>query len=249
MAKLLTSEEFISQAYSVHGDKYNYALVEYKNSTTLVKIICKRHDYVFETFPNNHTHNKGGCPICRYEKSGKTQTGTLESFRTRAISIYGEKYDYTEVVYKNAKTKVKITCKEHDYTFYQTPDKHFCGTGCGKCVKNGYNKSKPGSLYLLQHADLIKIGITNRKVTLRQQAIKKSSNLDFEIIFQRAFEDGQIPMEVETSALRILREKYEQPKEKFDGCSECFVGASFNAVIKILNDEIGIRIKEMQYGT
>ena len=46
MAKL-TQEEFIARAKAVHGDKYDYTLVNYVNCTTKVKIICPIHG-VFE---------------------------------------------------------------------------------------------------------------------------------------------------------------------------------------------------------
>lgn len=37
----LTIEEFIERAKRIHGDKYDYSKVDYKNSTTKVYIICK----------------------------------------------------------------------------------------------------------------------------------------------------------------------------------------------------------------
>jgi hypothetical protein len=41
----------------------------------------------------------------------------------RAKEIHGDKFDYSEVSYKNAKTYVKIICREHG-PFLQSPDKH-----------------------------------------------------------------------------------------------------------------------------
>ena len=41
--KKLTTEEFIKRAKEVHGDKYDYSLVDYKNMTTKIKIICPIH--------------------------------------------------------------------------------------------------------------------------------------------------------------------------------------------------------------
>ena len=61
-AKTLTTHEFIRRAKIIHGDKYNYSLVDYFNSKTKIKIICPLHG-VFEQIPNNHL--KGcGCPKC-----------------------------------------------------------------------------------------------------------------------------------------------------------------------------------------
>lgn len=41
------AEEFILDAVKIHGNKYDYSLVEYTNCKTKVKIICKKHG-VFE---------------------------------------------------------------------------------------------------------------------------------------------------------------------------------------------------------
>ncbi len=41
--KRLTNEEFIIKAKKIHGDKYDYSLVNYINNTTKIKIICSTH--------------------------------------------------------------------------------------------------------------------------------------------------------------------------------------------------------------
>lgn len=52
-----TTDEFIYDAKSVHGDRYDYSKVEYVNAKTKVNIICKEHGE-FETTPNNHLRGK-----------------------------------------------------------------------------------------------------------------------------------------------------------------------------------------------
>lgn len=57
--KKLNTKDFINKSKNIHGDIYDYSLVEYVNSKTEVKIICKEHG-VFEISPNRHTSkNKG----------------------------------------------------------------------------------------------------------------------------------------------------------------------------------------------
>ena len=58
-----TKETFITKANQVHGDKYDYSLVEYKNNYTPVKIVCRLHGE-FEQKPNKHISQKQGCPVC-----------------------------------------------------------------------------------------------------------------------------------------------------------------------------------------
>lgn len=61
--KALTDKEFIQKAKEVHGDKYDYSLVEYKNARTKVKIICPIHG-IFEQTPDSHINRKTECPKC-----------------------------------------------------------------------------------------------------------------------------------------------------------------------------------------
>ena len=58
----LTTEDFIEKAKKVHGDKYDYSKVEYKNYNTKVCIICPEHGEFWQV-PNNHLYG-AGCPTC-----------------------------------------------------------------------------------------------------------------------------------------------------------------------------------------
>ena len=57
MRKRLTQEEFIERSRKIHGDKYDYSLVEYVNSVTKVKIICSKHD-IFKQTPSGHMNRR-----------------------------------------------------------------------------------------------------------------------------------------------------------------------------------------------
>ena len=61
-------EEFIEESRKIHGDLYDYSLVEYINTETNVSIRCKKHDELFYPTPNNHLSKESGCPICDYSK-------------------------------------------------------------------------------------------------------------------------------------------------------------------------------------
>lgn len=58
-----TTEEFIEMARGVHGNKYDYSLVEYTNNDKPVKIICSRHG-TFKQAYKHHVLQKGNCPVC-----------------------------------------------------------------------------------------------------------------------------------------------------------------------------------------
>ena len=123
----ITTENFIKKARKVHGDKYDYSLVEYKGANVKVEIICKKCGKHFKQTPHNHLHSQG-CLAC----SGRKQL-TTEEFIRRAKEVHGDKYDYSKVEYVNKNTKVKIICPIHG-EFEQIPDNHLHGHGCHKCV-------------------------------------------------------------------------------------------------------------------
>ena len=62
-------EEFVKMSRELHGDKYDYSKVEYKNCKTKVCIICPKHGEFWQT-PDNHinkTHPQN-CPFCSESK-------------------------------------------------------------------------------------------------------------------------------------------------------------------------------------
>ena len=58
-SKALTKQEFVKKAKKIHGDKYDYTLVDYKNNKTKVAIICKECGNVFWQLPLNHLKGFG----------------------------------------------------------------------------------------------------------------------------------------------------------------------------------------------
>ena len=131
MSKKKTTEQFIKEAKLVHGDKYDYSLVEYKNCDTKVKIKCNNCKKIFEQTPYCHTNAKQGCPTCsRISKNKKT----TEQFIKEAKLVHGDKYDYSLVEYKDNKTKIKIVCNSCGKIFEQSPISHLHGCGCSRCV-------------------------------------------------------------------------------------------------------------------
>jgi hypothetical protein len=121
-----TTESFIERAIKVHGDKYDYSKVNYKNSKIKIIIICKIHNEFLQV-PSNHLRGIG-CRECGFAKN-KSNT---EDFIKRAIKIHDNKYDYSKVEYIGANKKIIINCYEHG-KFEQVPHSHLSGSGCNKC--------------------------------------------------------------------------------------------------------------------
>ena len=62
-----------------------------------------------------------------------SQKLTTEEFIKKAREVHGDKYDYSNVEYVDAKTNVCIICKQHG-VFWQRPSHHTAGRGCKKCA-------------------------------------------------------------------------------------------------------------------
>ena len=59
------TDKFIEKLKTIHGDIYDYSLVDYTNAHAKIKIICKVHG-VFEQAA--HSHLRGyGCPKCKFD--------------------------------------------------------------------------------------------------------------------------------------------------------------------------------------
>lgn len=123
--------EFIELAQSIHGNKYDYSKVEYKDIKTKVCIICQIHGEFWQT-PEKHIRRKQGCPKCCIEQRANKRRCSTEEFIKKARQINGDKYDYSKVNYRDNSTKVCIICLVHG-EFWMTPNKHLLGQGCPLC--------------------------------------------------------------------------------------------------------------------
>ena len=115
---------FIEKSKLLHGDKYDYSLVNYTRQLTKIQIICPIHG-MFEQKPKDHLLGKGCIKCCG---KNKTTDDLIKEFN----EINNHQYNYSKVIYKDAKTKVKIICNKHG-VFEQTPNAHLRGQGCPIC--------------------------------------------------------------------------------------------------------------------
>jgi hypothetical protein len=125
MSNKKTTIQFIKEANKIHNNKYDYSLVEYKNNSTKVKIICPIHG-VFEQLPTSHLYYK--CPKCSHNKHKIT-----DEFIVQSNLKFNNKFNYSNFIYKNSNTKGIIICPIHG-VFEQTPNNHLQSKyGCPKC--------------------------------------------------------------------------------------------------------------------
>lgn len=133
MPQKTTTAEFIAKAKAIHGDRYDYSLVDYKRNCIKVKIICKEHG-VFEQTPNNHLNGKG-CGKCARPNFGITADGYIDKVR----KIHGNKYNYSKTKYRRMIDRIIITCPRHG-DFSMMAQCHLVGQGCPKCKSERQRK-------------------------------------------------------------------------------------------------------------
>jgi len=140
--KRKTNKEFIQDAIKIHGNKYDYSKIEYKNNKTKITIICREHGE-FSQKAENHLGNHG-CPMCMRKlniysrKHGKIKIDN-DMFIKEARKVHKNRYDYSKTDCN--KSKITIICRNHG-EFSQNFKSHLNGSGCPKCGKTSRNRKK-----------------------------------------------------------------------------------------------------------
>lgn len=84
-----SKEDFIKQSINLHGNKYDYSLVEYKNSFSKIKLICNDCNLEFKQLPANHLVGKGCLQCClkqsKPEKKWLDSLNIDEKYRQKTI--------------------------------------------------------------------------------------------------------------------------------------------------------------------
>lgn len=136
----MTTEEWVTKARAVHGERYEYARTDYTGALNKVVVTCAEHG-PFDQVANTHLRGKG-CPACARERNTSAATRPPHEWARRAKSVHGDKYDYTLVKYTRSRDKVTIVCPSHG-PFLQEAGKHLRGSGCPACGRAKAGR-KPG---------------------------------------------------------------------------------------------------------
>lgn len=130
-ARRKPQDQFLAECRAVHGDRYDYSQTFYQGKRKKVTIICRKHG-PFEQWPGDHLNGEG-CSDCKFEKESAMQSKGKEDFIKDAISVHGNRYDYSQVNYVNNKTNVTVICPKHG-PFEIMPQDHLQKlNGCPKC--------------------------------------------------------------------------------------------------------------------
>lgn len=150
MMRKLTKEEFIKKAKQIHGNKYDYSKVKYKNNSTKVCIICPTHGEFWQT-PSNHLARKG-CLYCGILAGAKAKELTKEEYIEKVKIIHDNFYDYSKIEYLPNDVKITVGCPKHG-EFKVSSYKHLHNKqGCPECSieKLRKNLGKTKEIFITQ---------------------------------------------------------------------------------------------------
>ena len=92
-------KNFEKKAKEIHGDKYDYSLVNYEKALKKVKIICPTHG-IFEQKPSNHLLGQG-CPKCgKFSKGEEKINIWLKENNFKENEDFFQQYKFKECKYK-----------------------------------------------------------------------------------------------------------------------------------------------------
>lgn len=223
--------QFLTDSKLAHKeDHYSYHLMKFVNITTVVEIWCNVHQKSFWQLAKDHKRGRG-CVECGKIATGDALRKSQEDFIRDAEEFCGNKFTFQDAIYKSYSEVLQVTCKEHG-NFPISPANLFNGKGCPDCAKFGYRTNIPGYLYIMGNGDITKIGITNRTPELRAKDINKKKP-GFEVLYSHYYDDGAIPLAIETSLLWVLPLQYGRVQEVFDGSTECFLNVGRENLIYI----------------
>ena len=208
----MNTDIFIKKSSDLHSNFYTYEKSIYISNKTPIIITCPIHGDFLQS-PNNHLSGYR-CMKCSIDQRKNKRKSS--NFIERSKLKFNDKFGYTDVIYVNNNTNIKIECNIHGYISI-LPNVHLKSkTGCSLC--SAYNTAK---LQRLDKNDLI----------LRFIDVHKSkynySNISY-INFNSK-------IEILCSDHGIF---WQTPKRHLQGsgCPRCICSKGENKILNILNE-------------
>lgn len=231
----ITASTFIEKAKLVHGDRYDYSSLNFKNTRLKVAIGCRIHGIFYQ---NIYSHLNGiNCSKCSDIITAYKNRTTVEEFIRKSNLKHKNKYDYSNVQYKKLHNKVEIICPIHG-KFLQKADDHLKGVGCRTCSidttgwkftnwKKAGDKSRyfeSFKVYIVEcyneNERFYKIGKTYKKLTDRFAGKQFPYNYKVMKIYEGDADyisKLEVKLKNENASNRYI------PGLKFGGSKECFI--------------------------
>ena len=142
-SRVIDTSVAIQEGRNLHGDKYDYTLLEYVNYQTPLKILCPEHG-LFEQKYQKHCKLGRGCWECGKKSCvEKRNKYTQESVIELANKVHNNFYSYSNAIYTSYISEMSVSCPIHG-DFEQVVSTHLMGSGCSKCgiIKAGKSRTR-----------------------------------------------------------------------------------------------------------
>ena len=222
-----------------HGHVCTYTLDNIKDTKQPMEIYCKLCKQVFHQSPYNNFMGVLGCNLYTHPGRTTNKKESLESLIAYSRQHNGLRYNFSESIYVDRYTRLKIFDTECGQYFTQTPNSHKRGYQCNLCMNNKKlgvyteriiekNKrilqEKPGLVYIINAFDddekFYKIGCTaSLRLKDRFGSTKFPYNRDVLLTFKTNMYNAYY---IEQFLLSQYAEYKYRPLKKFRGRTECF---------------------------
>lgn len=241
--RLKQEADFIRVLTSLYGKKYavtGFFLKKYSNGALRrwASLECDEHDPFDMPCSSLKSQGSIGCKDCEKRKIGDSNRKSTQEFIAKATLLHNGFYDYSETVYKSAKSKISYGCPIHGLRTGQTADAHLRPSGCRKCAdeelvgrlkEDSYPPKEPYGIYLLELENVktrekyLKVGLSRTSVKQRMAHLQK--DYEFKVLanqyncYSEVFRiaDEEWVSEIKSRDLQ----KVPKPKLQSGGNTEC----------------------------
>ena len=128
--------KFIAKAVKLRGEKFDYSRVNYINNTTEVLIGCPDHGFLW-SMPSTHLRKRThGCKKCGLDFQAKNSLNKRSAeFFVNCKKVHGNKFDYTDTVFRSGSDEITFFCPEHGTQRIQAKF-HLGKHGCRECAND-----------------------------------------------------------------------------------------------------------------
>ena len=219
MPKIITKDQREQRIKDAGAGRYEFVRWAVNGEFGSLKkcvVRCVNDGFEWSTVVSNLVNKGHGCPQCARNRRW-TAEGRIEQIN----KLEGIEFVSWSNGYKNASSKANVRCEVDGFEWIAAiSDLVNKGSGCPKCSKSGYNKSKTGTIYALRSecGQYVKVGISNNQ-SQRHKQLELATPFIFSCI--EKFEgDGTKIAALE----KHFHNKYERAGfVGFDGCTEWLI--------------------------
>lgn len=221
--RMIGTDLFLVKARKVHGARYDYSKVVYKNRSTKVIIGCYKHG-CFEQTPSSHLAG-ANCHKCTNLEKATARSNSLDQLQQRNPNL--------KVIKRIGGRFVLMSCEKHGEFQKKIAKIH---KGCAMCAiesdagwsltsfnKRASRHENKANLYIIQcknfNEKFYKVGITLKSITERFAR----GRIPYEYkVLKLVSENAEYIWKLEKQIHALLSAHKYTPTIQFNGYTECF---------------------------